>query len=106
MPLLIELSEQLRAREAELHLSWIPRENNQEADDLSNLKLDEFSLENRVHFKLSEIPWIAFMELIGTTEAMYKEIVQRREENKARKRPAQSIKRLRGNKRLKWTSPW
>ena len=106
MPLLIELSEQLRAREAELHLSWIPRENNQEADDLSNLKLDEFSLENRVHFKLSEIPWIAFMELIGTTETMYKEIVQRREENKARKRPAQSIKRLRGNKRLKWTSPW
>ena len=41
-PLVIELSEQLRSRGAELHLRWIPRLSNQEADDLSILKFDDF----------------------------------------------------------------
>ena len=106
MPLLIELSEQLRVREAELHLHWIPREDNQEADDLSNLSFKDFNPGNRVHFTLEELPWIVFHDLIKVTGEMYAGIVQMREEAKARKRPLPNLPKLRGNKRLKWTSPW
>ena len=106
MPLLIELSEQLRAREAELYLSWIPRDLNQEADDLSNLKFDVFDKDKRILFDMAGIPFIVFNSLIGVTGSMYADIVKQREEARARKRPFAGVGKLRGSKKLKWTSPW
>ena len=40
--LLMELSEEMRGQQVVLDLRWMPRETNQEADDLSNLKTGAF----------------------------------------------------------------
>ena len=106
MPLLIELSEQLRVRGVELHLRWLPRDDNTEADALSNLDFKDFTEERRIDFTLEKFPWIVFTELIEVTGKMYVETVKRREEAKVKKRKAGKVPCLRGNKKLKWTDPW
>ena len=105
-PLVIELSEQLRYRCAELYLTWIPRENNQEADDLSNLKFDDFSPDKRITFTISGIPWKVFTELILATREMFDLINRQREQQRLRKRKAPRLGKLKGDKKLKWTDPW
>ena len=105
-PLLIELSEQLRVRNAELHLTWVPRLQNQEADDLSNLKFDGFDQKNRIDCNIGEIKWLVFTELIVTTADMFKSISDEREKRKETKMAVPKLRALRGNKRLKWTDPW
>jgi hypothetical protein len=104
--MVIELSEQLRSRSAELYLTWIPRENNQEADDLSNLKFDGFSLDKRIPFTISGIPWKVFSELILATKEMFDLINHQREQQRLKKRKAPPIGKLKGVKKLKWTDPW
>ena len=105
-PLLIELSEQLRMRKAELHLKWIPREDNQEADDLSNLNFKDFSAARRIQFSIGETQWKVFNELITVTKQMFDAISIERERQVNTKRKVHPIKRLRGSKRLRWTDPW
>ena len=105
-PLVIELSEQLRYRCAELYLTWIPRENNQEADDLSNLKFDDFSPDKRINFTVSGIPWKVFTELILATREMFDLINGQREQQRLRKRKTPHLGKLKGGKKLKWTDPW
>jgi hypothetical protein len=105
-PLVIELSEQLRYRGAELHLTWIPRELNQEADDLSNLKFDDFDSERRIPFKVQGIPWKVFTELILASRDMFDTINADRERLRERKRKPFQLVKLRGSKKLKWTDPW
>jgi hypothetical protein len=105
-PLVIELSEQLRCRDAEMHLKWIPRDLNQEADDLSNLKFDSFSESRRIHFRVNEIPWKVFTELITASREMFDSINAERERLRDCKRKAVPLGKLRGSKRLKWSDPW
>ena len=105
-PLVIELSEQLRSRGAELHLTWIPRGDNQEADDLSNLKFDDFTLANMVQFSMKDAPWKVFHELIIVTRQMFEDINSQRELQRERKHKSVPLGKLRGSKRLKWADPW
>ena len=105
-PLLIELSEQLRARQAELHLTWVPRQYNEEADALSNLNFKDFDQERRVPFDMAEVRWLVFHELIQVTADMFKSINEERERRKEMKQAVPKRHAVRGNKRLKWTDPW
>ena len=41
-----------------LDLDWAPRELNQEADDLSNMRTSAFDPEKRVNLDITRIPWM------------------------------------------------
>ena len=53
----MELSESLRLGRCFLKLQWVPRESNQMADDLTNLKFDAFDLDARVRWRPEEQSW-------------------------------------------------
>ena len=72
--LLMELAEQLRSRGLELHLTWLPREMNQPADDLSNLCFNKFDDSNRIHVVGNDIQFLVMRELARDSQQMFDRI--------------------------------
>ena len=64
--LLMELSETLRQGDLTLDLSWVPRERNQWADDLTNQEFGKFSMERRLAIDGAQIDWIVLGDLLGS----------------------------------------
>eukprot|EP00434_Breviolum_minutum_P020185 symbB.v1.2.017800.t1/scaffold1394.1/size200789/23 len=54
---LMELSRQLAELQSELQLHWIPREQNEESDDLSKGKFDAFDPANRIEVDMASMDW-------------------------------------------------
>ena len=65
---LIELAYQLQARGAHLRLQWLPREHNQEADDLTNLKVAAFDPKLRVRETWDEIDFKFLRTELGSAQ--------------------------------------
>ena len=70
----MELAVQLERRGARLDLEWCPRELNQEADDLSNLKVGAFRPELRLHVDPQKLPFIVLPQLMEAGSEFYKEV--------------------------------
>lgn len=102
--LLVELSEQLRKRRAILDLSWIPRDENQFADQLTNDDFTSFSEHLRIPVKLQDIKWLALPQLMEASGKLYQDVVRQREQ--ARTLPKPAYRKVPPAKRLKWTNPW
>ena len=66
--ILAELAEQLRVRHAELGLLWVPRDQNEEADDLTNGYFGRFSEANRIHVDPGKLKWLVLDHLMVTAE--------------------------------------
>ncbi|MFN9939404.1 MAG: hypothetical protein ACK56I_08005, partial [bacterium] len=54
----MEFTEQLRRRGWALELTWVRRDLNQLADDLTNEKWGDFNQNLRFNVPLAELPWI------------------------------------------------
>jgi hypothetical protein len=72
---LLELSSQLARLGANLQLKWRRRDDNQEADDLTNKLFGKFCPERRVALDLERLPWKAIPPLWKEAQAMYSEIL-------------------------------
>jgi hypothetical protein len=70
-PLLMELSEQLRHRQLELHLKWERRDVNTEADAITNEDFSAFSAGNRVEFNFGDLPWRVLPEAMKWSQQIY-----------------------------------
>ena len=88
--LLMELTEELRSKDLRLDLEWIRRDENTEADDLSNEKWEGFCLERRELRRPEEIGWKIFDKMQVRSEDLYKEIQALKEQrvtDKSARRP-------------------
>ena len=68
-PLMIinmQLSVLLSAARLQLNLVWRPRDQNTEADDLTNEKFDDFDAADRISFAYSDLPLTLLHELWET----------------------------------------
>jgi hypothetical protein len=68
----------------ELHLVWIPREENQEADDLTNEVFDKFAPEHRVRVDPLNIPWLVLKDSMEASLNLYNEIVNLKSKRRSR----------------------
>ena len=89
----------------QLELSWIPRERNQAADDLSNGKFDLFSPQNRVLADLTTVQWLVLPELLAQAEDLGKEI-QEKKQIKKRAQPVHDLVKRRKTEALRVSDPW
>ena len=62
---LMEIAAQLDKRKLDLELAWVPRDQNTEADELSNLDFRSFDPSERVAVNLEAIPSIVLHDLMG-----------------------------------------
>ena len=68
----MELAAQLDARSLRLDAAWVPREFNQEADDLSNGVLDGFDPRRRVGGEsFEQVPFLVLNEFMKQGLAFY-----------------------------------
>lgn len=68
----MELSAQLEARGAQLTLNWAPRTHNQEANDLTNNRFEQFGPALRVVRELSDVSWLVMPRLLELGEEFFK----------------------------------
>jgi hypothetical protein len=74
--LLMELTEWLRELDVALDLKWVPRDQNTEADALSNMDLKDFNEELRMQISPKEIQWKILDELLISSAELYGLIVE------------------------------
>ena len=98
--LLMEMSETLRRGELTLDLSWVPRERNQWADDLTNQEFGKFSMDRRLVIDGARIDWIVLGDLLGSASAFHAELTQAKEVK--RKGNPEPSARGRKKARAKW----
>ena len=95
--LVMELAEEMRANGTTVELSWIRRDENQGADDLTNENFEKFDEEKRVHLKGSDIRWRVMDELMEGSMKLYEEVRKMKEDQKATARKFPSKKKGGGN---------
>ena len=78
--LVMELSESLRLCNCYLNLDWLRRDDNQLADDLSNMKFDNFNLEQRVRWFPFEQKWHVLTDFLEHAKEFHEEIKKRKSE--------------------------
>ncbi len=69
-----ELAEELADRKCDLSLTWIRRDMNQLADDLTNEKFDSFDEAFRVPLDGNLIRWRVLDKLLGHADGYYGEM--------------------------------
>jgi hypothetical protein len=77
--ILAELAEQLRMRQAELGLPWVPRDQNEEADDLTNGEFGRFCESERIHVDLGKLQWLVLDKLMVSAESLSREVTEARD---------------------------
>ena len=85
-PLVIVLTEfaaQLRRLRLDLSLQWIPRNQNEEADALTNQDFVAFIPENRIGVDISELNFMVLDEMFAVADSLYADMRARREKAKS-----------------------
>jgi hypothetical protein len=100
--LLMELSEQLRYRNASLSLRWVPRTLNQEADDLTNNDFSKFDSGNRICIDQKTLEFKVLREINEAAALLFKDI----QEKKKNKICLRKEKKTKVTERMKWRNPW
>ena len=101
--ILAELAEQMRKKRLNLELSWTPRDQNEEADDLTNGRFGRFDPNRRVEVELEKLDWIVLPEMLALSEDLYKQVQEAKAIGKAEGRKQTKTK---NKKTLKERQPW
>ena len=92
---LLELAEELAAKKCDLSLTWIRRDLNQLADDLTNEKFDSFDPEFRVPLKGEDnMRWRVLDRLLSCADNFYSELKKRKAAPVGPSRKAGKIRKL------------
>ena len=102
--ILTEVAAQLRARELELGLRWAPREQNEEADALTNGQFHAFNPELRIPVVIEELDWMVLLAMLSASEAIYGEIAQAKVSAQVRGKVLH--KKVRPADKLRVRDPW
>ena len=91
---LMEVAHQCRRRGLALRANWVPRLENQEADDLTNLEFKSFDESKRLDVDLDRLDFGVMRELFEVGDNYLQELDALKEE-------AKKVKEVRGTKRRK-----
>ena len=102
--ILAELAEQLRQRDLSMSLDWVPRDQNEEADDLTNLEFGRFRSDLRLELDLKDLKWKVLPELMELAQELYQQIKIQKEQKKDSK--TVPVAKARPGQRLRDREPW
>ena len=104
--LLLELSEQLRTRQLCLQLVWRKRDENAEADSITNEDFSGFNGARRMTVDPASLPWLVLPELMEASKLLYQGIVDERERATLLPKRPFVWKKTAANKRFRTSQPW
>ena len=76
--ILAELAAQLRARKMALSVGWTPRDQNEEADALTNGDYAQFNMANRVNVRVEDVPWLVMPKMMAVAGDIFQEVQRRK----------------------------
>ena len=76
--ILAELAAQLRARKMALSVGWTPRDQNEEADALTNGDYAQLGAANRVRVTIEDVEWLVLPNLMAVASDIYTEVQKRK----------------------------
>ena len=74
--ILMEMAEELSSKRCDMQLTWIRRDLNQLADDLTNEKFDSFDAKFRI--PLEELRWHVLDKLLSHADGYYSELLSKK----------------------------
>ena len=99
--ILAELAAQVRKRRLNLGLNWIPRDQNEAADALTNSDFSEFDPGRRINLRVEDISWEVLTGYMEAAKALYAETKQLRADPGAAAKVAEGVSRP-----LREHAPW
>ena len=100
--IMTELAAQLQAKRAELDLLWIPRNQNEEADGLTNGDYSQFDLKRRIAVDVAKLEYKILPRMIAAADALYKDAMLNKESSRA----GAQAKRAAKLRPLRERDPW
>lgn len=100
--ILMELAKLLEEFGLDLDLAWIPREQNEEADDLSKGRYERFDMNNRVEVEMENIPFRILRRMLKAATELDAEI----KEKKTSKEVAVTSNKVPAGQKLRVVQPW
>ena len=101
----MELAAQAEARGVRMEAEWTPRDRNQEADDLSNLRTNSFDPSKEVKVNLNGRGWLVLPMLLEAGQSFHVQKLAEIEQRKLEERSGGRRKRKKENK-LKFREKW
>ena len=102
--ILAELSAQLRARKMALSVGWTPRDQNEEADALTNGDYAQFRPANRVSVTIEDVKWLVLPKLMAVASDIFAEVQKRKAAKDHSPQQAPPAKKAKGG--LRQRDPW
>ena len=102
---LAELATQMRAEDLELDLQWIPRNQNEHADAITNGRTGALDPALRIQVEVAALPFIVLNEMMAVTDHSYREV---RAKTESKPVPATRATSGGGSRKrpLRETDPW
>ena len=102
--ILAEVAAQLKARSMALNLGWTPRDQNEEADALTNGDYSQFSPANRVNLIVEEVAWLLLPKMMQVATDIYESVQRRKASRELSPAQAPASKKAKGGLRAR--DPW
>ena len=102
----MELAYQLAKLEASLNLHWIPREQNEEADDLTKGRYDKFEESRRIEVSLEEIGFEIIPKMAEVAGQLDEEIKLKKASKEGKKEAVQRERKTPAEMKLRVSQPW
>ena len=103
----MELACQLERLGLELDLAWAPRNQNVEADALTNAKFQDFDPNKRIQKELEDVKFVLLQELMEEAAEMNEELKLARSSKEAKDdRPQREEKSKKRKGQARWQDPW
>ena len=102
--ILAELAAQLRARKMALSVGWTPRDQNEEADALTNGDYTQFGAANRVRVTIEDVEWLLLPKLMAVASDIYTGVQKRKASRDRSPKRAPPAKKAKGG--LRQRDPW
>ena len=87
-----------------LNLGWMPRDQNEEADALTNGDYSLFNPTNRVGATIEEVPWLILPRMMQVATDIYEDVQRRRASRAENPAQAPPVKKAKGG--LRQRDPW
>ena len=107
--ILMQLAHEMRKRRMLLRARWVPRLQNQEADDLTNDEFRHFDLAKRIPVDLKDLGFQIMTDLFGVGDAYVEALDKERAELKAKAQSRSvktSEKEFKRRRPLRESDPW
>jgi len=104
--ILTEMASQLKEKNMDLNLEWVPRGQNEAADALTNGNFQGFDPSLRVNVVVKDLPFRILPEMMRVADDLYAKVREAKSEKEGLTKNEKIAKKIKPEERLRARDPW